>query len=135
MVAGVSITDKQRVLEVLKDRKPHTHKELYRLGLIAHSRVADLRDDGYEITCHREGRFYVYQLRALPEADATLATGEGTAGGPSASVSGSALLEGDREVGPNATDEESPFTSPGSASPSRSAHQLSLDLPARLRED
>lgn len=56
-------THKQRVLELLSDGKPHTHHELYRLGVIAHSRVADLRRDGHHIDCWRDGDDSLYQLQ------------------------------------------------------------------------
>lgn len=53
----------ERVLELLSDGKPHSHMELYRLGLIAHSRVADLRARGYDIECAKTGGEYLYTLR------------------------------------------------------------------------
>lgn len=56
------MTHKQRVLELLSDGRPHSHMEGYRLGVMMHSRVADLRRDGYRIDCERDGDFYVYRL-------------------------------------------------------------------------
>jgi hypothetical protein len=45
------MTHCQRVLELLSDGQPHTHHELYRLNVIAHSRVAELRKRGHKIAC------------------------------------------------------------------------------------
>jgi hypothetical protein len=52
------------VLHLLSDGRPHTHHELYSLGVVAHSRVASLRRKGYRIACWREGQDYLYQLEA-----------------------------------------------------------------------
>lgn len=60
------MTHKQRVLELLSDGEPHGHMEGYRLGVMLHSRVADLRRDGHEIACWRDGDDYLYQLVARP---------------------------------------------------------------------
>lgn len=62
------MTGKERVLRLLADGKPHGHMEGYRLGVMLHSRIADLRRDGYRIDCWREGGEYLYQLRPLEEA-------------------------------------------------------------------
>lgn len=59
---GTATTHKQRVLSLLQDGAPHSHMEGYRLGVMLHSRVADLRKDGYEIRCWRDGDDYLYQL-------------------------------------------------------------------------
>ena len=56
-------THKQRVLMLLSDGRPHRSSEGYRLGVMLHSRVADLRRDGHVIECHRDGPDYVYQLK------------------------------------------------------------------------
>jgi hypothetical protein len=56
------LTHKQRVLALLQDGKPHSHMEGYRLGVMLHSRVADLRRDGYRIECSRHGDLYCYRL-------------------------------------------------------------------------
>jgi len=65
------MTHKQKVLALLRDGKPHTHHELYALGCVAHSRVADLRRDGHNIVCWSQishgGRVSIYQL--LPSLD------------------------------------------------------------------
>ena len=58
----MSKTHKQRVLELLKDGKPHSYRAGYRLGVMLHSRVADLRRDGHDIRCWRDGDDYLYQL-------------------------------------------------------------------------
>lgn len=63
------MTHKQAVLQLLSDRKPHSHHELYGLGCVAHSRISDLRRDGYRIDQWREDGVYLYQLRGrLDEA-------------------------------------------------------------------
>jgi hypothetical protein len=58
------VTHKERVLQLLSDGKPHTHLEGYALGVMLHSRAADLRRDGYDIRCWREGDHYLYKLVA-----------------------------------------------------------------------
>lgn len=62
-------THKQRVLELLKDGRPHSHMDGYRLGVMLHSRVADLRRDGYRIACWREGDLYMYRLEPGSSSD------------------------------------------------------------------
>lgn len=44
----------QRILEVLSDRRWHTHHELYAIGCVAHSRLAELRSRGHEIEQRRQ---------------------------------------------------------------------------------
>lgn len=56
------MTDKEKVLRLLSDGKPHTHLQGYALNVMLHSRVSDLRRDGYRIRCWREGRLSVYQM-------------------------------------------------------------------------
>lgn len=56
----------ERVLELLRDGKPHSHLELYALGTVAHSRISDLRRKGCQIEQWREGDLYLYQLRSEP---------------------------------------------------------------------
>jgi hypothetical protein len=63
------VTHKQRVLELLSDGEPHTHLEVYALNVIAHSRIADLRRDGHEINCWRDGDLSYYQLVSLAQPD------------------------------------------------------------------
>lgn len=58
------VTGWQRLLEVLQDGRPHSHHELYRLGIIVHSRVSDLRKRGYGIELWREDDAYWYRLVA-----------------------------------------------------------------------
>lgn len=83
------MTHKQRVLELLRDGKPHGHMEGYRLGVMLHSRVADLRRDGHVIECWSEGRGnYFYRLLSAAESSGQ------TAGSP---VSGA--LNKPQEVG------------------------------------
>lgn len=55
-------THDEKVLRLLADGKPHAHRELYDLHVVAHSRVASLRRKGHDIACWREGREYLYQL-------------------------------------------------------------------------
>ena len=81
MVPGASgggVTHKQKVLRLLSDGKPHTHHELYSLGCVAHSRVADLRRDGHNIVCwgeiSRGERVSVYQLCGSLDAAAAAPT-------------------------------------------------------------
>lgn len=47
------MTDCARLLNVLSDGKPHSHNELYRLGMVVHSRISDLRGRGHDIRCER----------------------------------------------------------------------------------
>lgn len=56
------MTHNERVLNLLKDHKPHTHHELYALRVIGHSRIADLRRQGHVIAVWREGDNYLYRL-------------------------------------------------------------------------
>ncbi len=60
------MTHKQRVLALLRDGQAHSHHELYSLNVIAHSRIADLRADGYRIEQWREGDLYLYRLIGSP---------------------------------------------------------------------
>ena len=48
------MNDCARLLEVLSDGKPHSHSELYGLGMVVHSRVAELRKRGHNIVCTRQ---------------------------------------------------------------------------------
>ncbi len=63
------MTHNQKVLALLSDGKVHTHHELYALHVIGHSRVADLRKQGYAIECWREGDLSLYQLVATSPTD------------------------------------------------------------------
>lgn len=85
------LTDCDRLLAVLADGRPHNHLSLYQLGMIVHSRVADLRLRGYTIESWRErhvnGVRYWYQLLPpLTKEEAVVPAG-------SSSVSGSVLDE------------------------------------------
>jgi hypothetical protein len=59
-----------RVLDWLSDGEPHHHLDGYRLGVVLHSRISDLRKRGYVIRqwseAHPNGRRYWYQLIASP---------------------------------------------------------------------
>lgn len=48
------MNDCDRLLAVLKDGGFHSHSELYGLGMIVHSRIADLRARGLNIVCRRQ---------------------------------------------------------------------------------
>lgn len=56
------MTHNERVLALLSDGEPHSHRELYGLYVIAHSRISDLRKRGHSISMWREGDDYMYQL-------------------------------------------------------------------------
>ena len=56
------MTHNERVLQLLSDGKPHSHRELYGLYVIAHSRVSDLRKRGHDIEMWRNGDDYMYRL-------------------------------------------------------------------------
>jgi len=76
-------THTERVFRLLSDGRPHTHRELYDLHVIAHSRVADLRRRGHEIETWREGTDYLYRLVSTATEDAgdiTLFAGDHAAG-------------------------------------------------------
>lgn len=69
------MTHNAKVLALLSDGKPHSHRELYGLYVIAHSRVSDLRKRGHNIISWREGDSYFYRLlsdsrAAIPSAPA-----------------------------------------------------------------
>lgn len=57
-----------RLLAVLSDGRPRTHRELYRLGMVVHSRISELRKRGHEIAQWRatEGGEPVYVYQLLP---------------------------------------------------------------------
>lgn len=63
-------THKQKVLALLSDGLPHSHMEGYRLGVMLHSRAADLRKDGHDIRVTRDGDDYVYRLVGRLDAEA-----------------------------------------------------------------
>jgi hypothetical protein len=56
------------VLDLLADGAWHSHHEGYALGLILHSRVAELRKRGYRIEMRREGDLYLYRLAGDPSS-------------------------------------------------------------------
>jgi len=111
------LTDKARLLELLSDGRPHSHRETYALGLMAHSRAADLRKDGNVINVWREGKLYWYQLVGVaPSAE------DAEGGAPARGAPGGLTSPSPRQEGVGAA-----------AAPSDS--QLVFDLPARLREE
>lgn len=95
------MTHCDRLLEELSDGEWHPHTSLYRLGMIVHSRVADLRRKGYVIETERDGDLHLYRLVGrLDEADAAPGVdGEGHTGtddippSPSAPLLGVSLVE------------------------------------------
>src|SRR3990167_6883886 len=69
------LTHCEKVLALLADKEWHLAAELYRLGCIAHSRIAELRSRGHVIECERcdgEGAA-AYRYRLL---DAGLTEGD-----------------------------------------------------------
>jgi hypothetical protein len=56
------VTHCDQLLQVLSDGRPHDHRQLYALGMIVHSRVADLRKRGHSITHWREDGTSFYKL-------------------------------------------------------------------------
>lgn len=58
------LSHNERVLRLLSDGKAHSFMELYRLNVIAHSRVAELRKRGHKIVCWREKDDYFYRLES-----------------------------------------------------------------------
>jgi len=91
--AGKSPTDCDRLLAVLSDGREHSHLELYQLGMIVHSRVADLRKRGHVIHTWRErhpnGTRHMYRLVGTQP----LAEREAVVPAVSPSASGSVLDE------------------------------------------
>ena len=75
------MTGCDRVLERLR-QGPASHLELYALGVVAHSRISDLRKRGHLIQKTRQGDLYVYRL---------LDGGEQGAGTPAPAPSSSTL--------------------------------------------
>jgi hypothetical protein len=61
----------ERILDLLSDGRFHSHHELYALGCIAHSRLAELRERGHAIEQRRvtvNGRpVWEYRLTSRPE--------------------------------------------------------------------
>jgi hypothetical protein len=55
------VTQRQRVMSILNDGKPHTHHEFYGFCVL-HSRISELRKKGFNIACWRDGDNYVYKL-------------------------------------------------------------------------
>lgn len=93
------MTDCARLLEVLRDGKPHSHHELYRLGMVVHSRVSDLRKSGHLIQVWRErdhdhGRVrpeFTYWYRLVLDVGDHVASPASSAGVGDSAVTGSAL--------------------------------------------
>lgn len=84
--AGITLTDCERLLAELR-RGPLTASQAYGLGLIAHSRVSDLRRAGYRIECsrvpgERGAKSYLYSLLGAPKTQETVRV-ESDLGAPS----------------------------------------------------
>lgn len=78
------MTHAEKVLALLSDGEPHGHMEGYRLGVMLHSRVADLRKRGHNIVCWRDGDNYLYQLLGTVPATGSIGpNGSATAEGVS----------------------------------------------------
>lgn len=56
------MTGCERVLHALSDGEWHDHLSLYRLGVVLHSRISDLRKRGHHIETRRNGDHYLYRL-------------------------------------------------------------------------
>lgn len=86
------MTDKEKVLALLSDGRPHTHHEIYALNVMGHSRITNLREDGYVIKRWNEGRTSVYQLLSEPEQAAS-SSSKVPSGNSSGSLRSAALAE------------------------------------------
>lgn len=112
------LTHNARVLQLLSDRRPHSHHELYALHVIAHSRVADLRAMGHDIEAWRDGEDYFYQL----VRDRDLGT-----------VPAGSVAEGDSEAHlATSSQGPSPGIRGGSTGPGASTTSLPRGAPAQL---
>jgi hypothetical protein len=66
-----------RLLDALADGQPKSHLELYGLGIMVHSRIADLRARGYTFSVYsklegpigRKERLYYYKLLGRPVSE------------------------------------------------------------------
>jgi hypothetical protein len=78
------VTGCERVLQLLSDGLEHTHLELYQLGVVAHSRISDLRKRGHVIETWRDGDLYLYRLVSspLPPRSDSVGGGGGAAAAP-----------------------------------------------------
>jgi hypothetical protein len=101
------MTHNQRVLALLSDGLPHSHHELYRLYVMAHSRVSDLRKQGHDIRCWREGDSYLYQLVSPSLNGGTTAASVSV---PSLSESGSDSSRENGELPPEIADASQPLS-------------------------
>ena len=110
------MTHAEKVLRLLSDNEPHSYREGYRLGVMLHSRVADLRKPshgGHDIRCWRDGENYLYQLVGTVR--------EGEAVGADGLAADSALPHGQPSTAvppaPTGATCAGPGTSPGKAPP------------------
>lgn len=92
------MTHTERVLELLADGEPHSHHEGYALNVMFHSRVADLRRQGYRIDCWRDGDLYKYRLRS-PVGEPSQASGEKPAATGDGEAEAASSTAGDLEPG------------------------------------
>ncbi len=105
-----AVTGTARLLELLSDGKPHTARECYALGVMVHSRVADLRKRGHVIRCESiPGKTgadgYQYRLEPLEGAATTPAA-------PSSGLVADASLLGARPLENAAPAQERPMGIP-----------------------
>ena len=157
----MSVSDCDRLLEALSDRRPHHHLELYGLRMIVHSRISDLRKRGHHIRSwsesHPNGRRHYYQLvgplaqpessqparhaclsSAEQESSATSEAGSGYASESdpwAAADDGSGLLEGGavgRSPLPDSSAGEGPDPIPGQLSLEEATQSSGL-IPDRSR--
>jgi hypothetical protein len=76
------MTHTAKVLALLSDGQWHSHREGYRMGVMLHSRVADLRRRGYVIECAKRAGGYWYRLTGK------IGVGDPTASAPGRSDAG-----------------------------------------------
>jgi hypothetical protein len=138
------VTHCGRILELLSDGRWHNHHELYALNVVAHSRIAELRERGHVIDHRRvvgaDGEpDYLYQLISSPRArvvrpQATRAS-EGEAlrsarGNQATGTVRAPRVERSESGRPGSTG-ASPLSSPASGEPAAgSLEQLSFEVAA-----
>lgn len=83
-----AVSRADRMLEVLRDRRPHSREEIFeRVGfMLTNNAASELRERGYDVEHRVERRIHIYQLVGLDEA---AAAGPSAAFAPSQSVAAS----------------------------------------------
>lgn len=86
----------KRVLAVLNDGKEHTTRDLVVLAEVCavNSIIAELRVNGYQIDCRRDGDVWLYRLTSSPPPDPTKTTSEYGLGAAGAGAGFDAAPEG-----------------------------------------